>query len=388
MNFTKVMCLFLTITAVIVAQTAPAPSFSITPYGLVQYRLRANLTSQTDTADVKSKQNLYTNQIGFYAGFKATIGPQLKLQFQIGNDWITTETITYKTNNNPDYSKKGLFPYFHLAFANWNPGPFALSFGKIPVESFGPLDLLERSIATNTYGSSGSIGGASFVGWQTGTNGSLIAIKAEVPILKKTTKLAVNLTYSIINGDSSLNTVRGQSLSPNPNSNPNEQLFILDVPIVLKSFTLVPQFYTVLNRNYNTTIEEGDNEYGAGLSAILKIDKVSLRAKSGFATFGNGNSRGTDPEYQHLGFIGGIGASAPVGPGVANLEFIVSTDKNTKVDDSRYVYPYLDVKYAYNAVKYLDIIPRIRLFVTKYSEINALEHRITTRPELIFQAKF
>ncbi len=378
------------------AQTAAPSAITITPYGLAHYRVRGDFTTQSDSAGNELKQKVYSNRISYYLGVKAQVHDKLSLQIQLGNDWVNTEVVSYKANNNQNYTK-ALFPYFHLAFASFTPGPFSFLFGKIPVESYGPLDLLERSIATNTYGSNGGLG-ASFVGWATGTNNSLIGLKAEIPVLKNETKLSINLTYAIIDGDAVLNTLRGQSLSADPKSNPSEQLFILDIPLKVKSLKLTPQIFTILNRNNNKYTEESDNEYGAGLTAELKSGKVSLRAKGGFATYDNQNTRVNYPvndttrttlaELEQFGFIGSIGTTVPAGPGNILLDVSVSSDENKKKSGSKVLYPYIDAKYSYSPVKNLDFVPRLRVFISKFDETNVIDKKTLVRPELIIQAKF
>lgn len=378
-------------------ETAASPSLTFTPYGLAHYRLRGDFTTQTDSADNELKQKTYSHRIGYYLGVKAQVHEKLSLQIQIGNDWVNTEAVSYKANNNSNYTTKSIFPYFHLAFASFTPGPFSFLFGKIPVESYGPLDLLERSIATNTYGSKGGLG-ASFMGWVTGTNNSLIGLKAEIPVLKKESKLSFNLTYAIIDGDAVLNTIRGQALSADPKNNPSEQLLILDIPIAVKNLTITPQVFTVLNRNTNKYTEKSDHEFGAGLAAGLKAEKVSFRARGGVATYNNENTRSDYPvndttrttlaKLEQFGFIGSVGTTVAAGPGSILFDVAVSTDENKKKSGSKVVYPYIDARYSYSPVKNLDFIPRVRAFITKFDETNEIDKKVLVRPELIIQAKF
>mgnify|MGYP001164257615 FL=1 len=392
--------LFLNLSTEIVAQASvptPATLPSITPYGLVHYRLRGNLNSQKDTAGNTLSQNIYSHRVAYYLGVKAQVSDQLSVQVQIGNDWVMTDVVNYKLNNNWNYSK-GIAPYFNLAFATWNPGPFNFSIGKLPVVSYGPLDLLERSIATNTYGSGGPGLGASFLGWISGTSNALIGLKAGIPVLKSETKLAATLTYAIIDGDGALNTIRGQILSNDPKRNPSAQLLILDLPFANGALSLTPQFFTVLNRNFNKNTEKSDVEFGAGIDAGIKAGKISFRAKGGYATYSNKNTRtdfpvndttiSTLPKLKQVGAIGSVGTSIPAGPGIALLDIAISSDENSVVQGSRIIYPYIDAKYNWSPTKNFDIIPRVRFFITQYGNSYALDSRTWIWPELIFQAKF
>jgi hypothetical protein len=306
--------------------------------------------------------------------------------------------VSYLANNNWDYSTKGLFPYFHLAFGTWNPGPFSFSFGKIPVESFGPLDLLERSIATNSYGSGGPGYGATFLGWITGTHNSLIGLKAAIPVISEPTKLSINVTYAIVDGNTILNTARGQTLAEEPKSNPSAQLVVLDLPIQSGVFTATPQAFYIFNRNYNKNTEKGDGEFGAGIALGYKVGIVSLRAKGAYAAFSNKNTHTDFPvndttirtitEYSFAGVYGSIGTSITAGPGIVHLDFAVNTDENRKKDGSKVTFPYIDLKYAISPVKNFDIIPRFRTFITVYDNAWALDSKVMLWPEVIFQAKF
>lgn len=399
-RYTTILGLFFLILSLeISAQSTVLPKNkpAITLYGLAHYRLRGCFNSQTDTTDIKKTQSLYQHRIAYYAGIKAQVNSQLSLQLQIGNDWVNTEQVNYITNNNWN-SAKGLFPYFHLAFGTWNPGPFNFSFGKIPVESFGPLDLLERSIATNTYGSGGPGYGATFLGWITGTHNSLIGLKVGVPILSELITFSTNITYAIVDGNTTLNSTRGQLLAEEPKRNPSAQLVVVDFPVQAGVLTSTPQAFYVFNRNYNRNTEKGDGEFGVGFAIAYKASRVSLRAKGAYASFSNKKSHTdfpvsdtvirTIPEYSYTGIYGSIGVSIAAGPGTVHIDFAANSDENSKKDGSRVIYPYIDLKYGLSPIQNLEIIPRFRAFITLYDDSWALKSKVMLWPELILQAKF
>ncbi|HON11855.1 MAG TPA: hypothetical protein PLE24_13390, partial [Chitinispirillaceae bacterium] len=162
--------------------------------------------------------------------------------------------------------------------------------------------------------------------------------------------------------------------------------------------SLTPQFFTVLNRDFNKNTEKGDAEFGGGLEAGFKAGNAGFRVKGGFASFSNKNTRkdfpvndttiSTLPKRTQVGVIGSVGTSIKAGPGVVHLDAALSTDENTAVEGSRIIYPYIDVRYNLSPVKNLDIIPRTRAFITSFGDSYTLSSRVWIWPELILQAKF
>lgn len=364
----------------------------ITPYGLAQYRFRDRLINQTYTDGAATRSdNVYSNQLGYYVGVKARVNKQLSLQFQIGNDWVNTETITYMSNNHTAglsslALRSGLYPFFHLAFAKWDPGIFNLTVGIIPEVSYGALDFIERSLAVGTYGSSSGYG-AGQISWAVGTNNSITGAKIGVPLLTSSIKVSAELTAAIV--DSAAHAVL---LEADPKSYPSMQLYVLDIPVTYKKLTAGLQIATVLFREYNVVSEKGDHEISVGANASYKISPDwSVRATTGFATFSNTNSQSVDSlQFKRVAMQLCGGTTIKAGIGTLIVDASYSTDENTKtVRDSYYGFWFLDAKYAYSANKNFDITPRLRIFNTQFPDIaSPASTKTEIRPEILFTGKF
>jgi hypothetical protein len=370
------------------AQEQAAPV--ITPYGLAQYRLRVRSISETPRIGSDSSQLAYLHQIGYYAGFKAKINDQVSFQVQIGNDWVNTEQVTYLTSNHVG-KKNSLFPFFHLAYAKWDPGVVNISVGIVPENGYGALDLLERSLALGNYGTSQGFG-AGQVGWITGTTGSITGLKLGVPILKSDVKLSAELLTTIVDDSTS---ARSQKWFSSTKNNPSQQLYILDLPFSIGGLTLTPQIAAVLFRKYNYTTQKGDNELDVGFAGAYKINAIaSIRANAGYGTFGNANSHKSNStadsvEFKRKGTLAGIGGTLKAGPGNILLDVNYSSDENTKTTNSSLnSFYYGDLKYVWSANKNFEITPRVRVFSQKFPDNAALKSKTETRPELIFTGKF
>jgi len=366
--------------------TGPAVSF----YGLAQYRLRDRIYSQSFKAgDSTYSRNVYTNQIGYYAGLKAKVNDQVSLQFQIGNDWVNTETITLLSSNHYGL-KSGTYPFFHLAYAKWDPGVVNVSVGIIPEAAYGALDLIERSLATGTYGSAQGYG-AGQVGWITGANNSITGAKVGVPLLKSTVKLSAEFLAAIVDSAAHAATV-----AKDPKSYPSRQLYVLDFPVSYKNLTAGVQVAAVLFREYNQVTEKGDNEFSAGFSGSYKVSpKLSVRANAGFASFSNknshtGNTTADSIEFSRVGTLAGVGGTYKAGPGNVLVDLNYSSDENTKTTlDSKYGFLYSDIKYVWSANKNFEITPRLRIFSTNYPDGSAtIKSKTEYRPELLLTGKF
>lgn len=368
------------------AQSGPAVTF----YGLAQYRLRVRSTVERPATGSDSSQLYYGNQIGYYAGFKAKVNDQVSFQAQIGNDWVNTDQVTYLTSNHVG-KKNSLFPYFHLIYAKWDPGILNISAGIVPENGYGALDLLERSLALGNYGTSQGFG-AGQVGWITGTNNSIAGLKVGIPLLKSDIKLSAEVSASIVDDSASQ---RKQIWFTNAKNDPQQQLYILDIPLQYKGLSITPQFATVLFRKYNYATQKGDNEFDVGLAGTLKFnDVISVRANLGYATFSNENSHvdnktADSVEFNRVGALAGIGTTIKAGPGNVLLDVSYSSDEDTKtIADSKNSFYYGDIKYVWSANKNFEITPRLRLFVQNFPDKAAIKTKTETRPELIFTGKF
>lgn len=361
-----------------------------TPYGLVQYRYRVLSTSITTAANTDSAQLAYLHMIGYYAGLKVKVNGQVSFQVQIGNDWASTEQISYLTSNHIG-KKNMLFPYFHLAYVKWDPGVVNISAGIVPENSYGALDLLERSLALGNYGSMKGYG-AGQIGWQTGTNGTIAGFKIGVPVLKSNVKLNVEILSAIV--DDSTNA-RKQSWFADAKNNPSQQLYVLDLPLSVGALTVTPQFAMVLFRKYNYATQKGDSEFEAGFGGSYKLNNaVLLRANAGYATFGNAsshksNSTADSVEFNRVGTLAGIGTTVKAGPGNLLLDVNYSSDENTKTSKSSHNnFYYGDIKYTWSANKNFEITSRVRIYKQEFPDGNVLKSKTEIRPELIFTGKF
>lgn len=365
-----------------------ASLLKVTPYGHAQYRLRLKMTYRNTGDEVLSTYE-YPNQIAYFLGTKALVGDQLVLQFQLGNDWVATEKVDWTANNNFG-AKSGVYPYFHLAYAAWNPGPFHLAFGIQPVFNYGPLDLLERSIrfsgtavvnGDTTTVQGGSYAGAALVTYPVGTNNSFMGLSLGAPILKDEFKLGVDYFMTIIEN-------RPESFLAEPEINPNALLSVINLPMAAGDFTITPQAFVLLFKYYSAETGEGDHEFGGGLAATYKLgDKSSLRASFGVAQNSAEKSELLG-ERTKRGYIAGLEGKFGAGPGSLIAAVNWSGDETVDQDDSMLHFLYTDLKYGWGVYKGLVLMPRVRTFTTLYPDGMADEYKLEVRPELLFIAAF
>jgi hypothetical protein len=421
---------------------APAPSAEAKPaakpepkvdlYGSASYRFRGRLWNATDKDDKSGSSFDYLNLLGWSFGAKVKVDDQLSLQFQIGNDLNSGESITWWNNKAPQgrsYLAGADNLYVHLAYGTWNPGPIYLTGGVIPVVSNGTLDLLERSMSTGKYDES------IFQTWSSQLINSLIALKLGVPVVKEGVKVNAELTYSIIDpriqslvksGDAGLVTPNAD-----PKSNSTGNLFILDIPVAAGDLKVTPEITYILNRNYNETLEKGDDELIYGFSASYKVNAgISVNANFAAGSISNenslvgayGNVKRSDTnttvadanKYVSNGLLYGIGGSIKAGPGTVMIglsagnsyngaeEYLLTTtdnsdpenpvvavknyDPKTLTDRDDYI---VDVRYTWNIHSKFNIAPRWRFYYSAYDEDSGkLKSKIENRPELVMTWSF
>jgi len=413
-----------------VAEAKPAakPETKVDLYGAVQYRFRDRMHSQTDTAGNTGSTNDYQNLLSWRAGLKAKVNDQLSLQIQIGNDWGAGEGVGWANNNstkgrlltlsgvpvilyNSDktdsvsstsYSLNGYQNlYVHLASFKWNPGYMFVEGGVISLPSNGTLDLLERSLNFGKYDE------AAFQGWSTELNASMIGIKVGIPILRDDFKLGLELFQTVIDERTqSLGTIQDKITD-----NPSSPMFVVTLPIEASGLKLTPELTYILNRNYNTTTEKGDDEVLLGASASYAVNKeISVSLLGGYGSVSNENSNvgeyGTSKKsdkiakdkadttkiYKSEGTMFGVGANIKAGPGAVQFDFKYNTAVNAKddatKDKTKYDYMYTDIRYAYKANDKFTITPRYRNYYRTYPPKNANESRMENRLELILEGSF
>ncbi len=392
----KVVEKLLIITAILFsspfARVEPQDS-TVTFYALAQYRLRIDYTRVTDSAQYTLSASEYSNRIGFYWGTIINPSPDFLLQFQFGNDWVSTEMVSYSGNNPATVSDKKYppfsVPYFHLASAQWNPGIFRFAAGKIHLQSFGPLDLIERSLAGGTYSE------AAFISWSVATNNSLMGIRAGMQLLQNSFNLGIDLFSTVIETRRQ-NLINDDGLTDNNPSNPAAVMTLADIPVSVGNLSFTPQFSLIFNRNYNASRDKSDHEISAGFTLSYQFpNSLSASLYGAFARLSNVNSRnpldsssffesGTAPVYDQRGFITGAGTTVPLGPGELIFEARYSNAYNLRDNGSLSHYIFGDLKYAWKPGQYVTIMPRFRMFTTIFplSKSN-LKFSSLLRPELI-----
>lgn len=377
---------------------------TFTPYGMAQYRLRYDLTRKDSTFQTVSKENSnilkdtnviltsgnYSNRIAYKLGLKVNVNPQVLFQFEIGNDWVSTEEVSglnYNYLNRRKTSKNyDLFPWFSLAYVQWDPGYMHILAGIIPVKGSALLDLYAASIYYNRKYTNAANTPFSVI-----TNGSIQALKLGAPILKGDFKLGVDITATVLEQRTVVSV-------KNFEYNNDAVTFLLDIPMSFKGLTLTPQFLINVNRNFKDTTyrtesalvimdKTSNNEIGGGIDLGYKFsDLVSVRCGFGIMGLSNDNiTVNKDSIYQRLGMNFTSGATAKLGPGKLDLDFNFSTDKDLEDSNSLIKYPFIDLKYGLALNKNFSIIPRLRFFITLNHDESSL---LIGRPELIVSGSF
>lgn len=364
---------------VIALATAALSGVVVTPYGHAQYRLRMKAyvrDSASGDENIVSKKYEYKNRIAYFLGTKAVFDEQFLLQFQIGNDWVFTGPVDWEANNNW-MAKSGNYPFFHLAYAAWDPGAFHLAFGIQPLVSHGPLDLLERSIRGNAYDL------AAWLSWPVGTNNSMMGLSVGAPVLTNDFKLGIDLFSTVV-------TDRPDQFLEDPAINPNGILNVVTVPMAAGKLSIAPQAYALLFKEYSSVTGEGDHEFGAGFSARYALgDKSYLRVLAAGSRNSNENSRlDSEALVTYQGIIAGVSGSFAAGPGSISAAFTWSSSENIEVEESIAHYLYSDLKYGWGVRKGLVLMPRVRTFTMLPNESSDITYQLEIRPELIFIGSF
>jgi hypothetical protein len=363
------------------AETTQAPAVSFTPYGLSQFRLRYDITT-VSANDKKTTTGVYSNRLGAKFGVNVKAGDQTTFQFEIGNDWASTEEVT----NIDDATKEiGVFkryrPYVHLASVNWNPGYMHIMTGIIPIKGTPMLDLIGRSIDKHQK----NYAEAGHVNWAITTDNSLIGLNAGVPIFKDAFKLGVEFTTAV------LESRKATAFTGDSRTNASAVTMMLGVPMTAGGVTINPQVLMTPSRNLSVDSISGtknrDPELAGGLDLLFKFSEAaSMNAGFGAAHITNKNSKtGTTPEYRRTGINAAAGTAIKMGPGKFTFDFIISFNKDSMKKDSLEVYPFVDLKYGWNVNKYFSLMPRMRGFWYIYPNETV---KTMIRPEIIFTGAF
>ncbi|MDR0307006.1 MAG: hypothetical protein LBI42_09255 [Chitinispirillales bacterium] len=362
-----------------VEKPAAKAGLEVKPYGDAQYRFRGAI--QTRSNDDESQSGFdYSNRFSWRAGVRAKVDDQLSLQFQVGNDWAAAENVQWSSQGGRSSA------LVHLAYGTWNPGYMSLSVGVVPVNSHGPLDLLERSLNLHNDVDgmgAGNYAAASHDGWSTRQNNSLMGVKVGAPIVKGDIKVGAELLTSVTRP-------RTQSVAATkdkPKANPSAALFILDLPVSAGNLKVTPQAAAVLNRVYNTAEEEGDHEMIFGGSVAYKISSaLSVNAMGAYGSVSDENAS-DKATFERVGTIFGVGCSYNIGPGAVQLEYKMSTAEDKKIKDSDVAYHYIDGRYTIKVHSKFTIAPRWRTYITSPGAKNSTTS-MENRPELTFTASF
>ncbi|MGB7569380.1 MAG: hypothetical protein WBM07_16075 [Chitinivibrionales bacterium] len=354
------------------ASAAVAPAPLITWSGLAMYRLRMEIVSNNLKAGIDQENANYSNQIAYHFGAKIKPNDQLTMGFDIGNDWYATELVTGIPGNY--YTKRDPYtPWFDLAYAQWDPGYLHLAAGIIPVKGSALMDLLGVSILYNK-----SYHNAAHIPWGVVTNFSQTALRIGAPILKDDFKLGV---------DVSSGTIEYRAIGLGIDTmlfNSDAMEFLVEVPMSVAGLSIKPQSFLIPNRSFNAATKKSDMEFGVGIDLGYKIsDQFNLRAGFGYAHNSNNNSyRGVgDTAFDRAGTNSNIGTTLVLGPGKLDVDFNLSTEKNTKDTTVNDLYPFADFKYGWAVNKNFIIMPRCRFFITLPHVTFNTESRI--RPEII-----
>jgi hypothetical protein len=353
---------------------AALAELEVKPYGDAQFRLRGAYHTLSNDDDSQSALE-YSNRISWRTGVRAKVDDQLSLQFQIGNPYNAADNVNYQRNG---IGSIGV----HLAYGTWNPGSFFITAGIVPVNSHGPLDLLENSLNGTTIG---NFGAASHNGWATRTDNSLTGIRIGAPIVKGDVKVGAELFTSVTTFRE--HTIDNTDLSVEPKDNPSATLFVLDIPISSGALRVTPQVAMVMNRLYNSAEEKGDHEMAFGTSASYRVNpQLSLNLTGAYAMGSNDNTEATTTRDMSGIFVG-VGGSYRTGPGQIQLEYKMNTVENDKADKSGITYHYIDARYAIGVHSKFSITPRFRVYLTQ-PEADGAINTTELRPELIFTASF
>jgi len=349
---------------------------SLKPFGMAMYRLRYDVTAGR-TGDIWRSGGDYSNWIGYRVGIAATINDQLSGRFEIGNNWFGAEKVSgirynYDFQSNP----RGLFPFFTLAYCEWNPQYLHIQAGIVPVTGEAVKKLLGVSLVSGGKG----YACASHVPWGAVTNNGMQGLRIGAPVVLGSIKTGVDFFTTIL-------TQRTAGTASSFRTNSDAILFMLELPAVYGNISLVPQLMVLPNRNYDAKTDKSDHEFMGGFDGSYKINRnISLSLGYGVAWFPqNAAGDSTGMIRKQLGMNGGAGASMKIGPGKLELLFALSTDEDLEKQKSRTLYPYADIKYGWNVNGSFVIMPHLRMYVTDH---NNNDLTVISRPEMVFMGSF
>jgi hypothetical protein len=179
-----------------------ASPLAITWYGMAMLRFREDIITNFKTTDTVEASAALSQRIAYKIGARVKPNDQMLLQFELGNDWHATEEVDPKNY----LGKRGLSPWFSLAYAQWDPGYLTLAAGIIPVKGTALMDLLAVSIYYDKRYKA-----AAHFAWGDITNMSQTGMRIGVPVLKGGFKLGVEAMTAVIqqrNADLGVDTMK------------------------------------------------------------------------------------------------------------------------------------------------------------------------------------
>lgn len=380
---------------VVVPAPAQAPDkegIKATFYGMAMYRFRWIAYANFRKDDGIESANDYQNKLAYKAGVKVKVNDEVSGQFEAGNDWYGTETVEAVAKGNFLGSHRDIYPYFSLAYIQWNPCCFFVDVGIIPVPGSSMLDLIGSGFAADKE-SGTAYQKAAHTSWGIITNFSLPGFRLGVPILKDEFKLGVEIVTSVLEERGVAARIPDSLLKNN-----SGVMLMADFPMSTGSLTVKPSFIVNFNRFYrdsgNSAVnikDKADHEYGFGVEAGYKVSSAAcVRLGLGYARMSNENSRlPAQAAFDEEGVDGNIGTTLVLGPGKLNFDFSLSTDENNNLGDSRVYYPFVDLKYGWEVNRNFTILPRTRLFFTRAAENDGRYiTKFTTWPEIIIFGSF
>jgi len=348
------------------------------------YRFREIVYYNILNNNAKEKAHDYQNKLAYKFGVKVKVNDEVSGQFEIGNDWYATETVDAINKGNFAGSHRDIYPYFSLAYVKWNPGCMYMDVGIIPVAGSSLMDLIGNAmLADKRYGT--AYAGAAHVSWGIITNFSVPGFRLGIPILKEDFKLGIDLTSTVLDEKTIKPAIEDAVIHNN-----STIMFMADLPMSSGALTLKPSFIVNFNRFYKDRVfqtattykkNQADNEIGTGLEIGYKLsDAVCLRGGLGFAMMSNKNTwsgRDSVPDITTGAAAGAkiaeikidekainsnIGTTCKFGSGKLDIDLMLSTDVNKKVDSTQVIYPFVDLKYTWAVNKNFNIMPRTRMY--------------------------
>lgn len=348
------------------------------PYGLAQYRLIGDYYSATDSSNKNSNSLNFSNKVAICFGFYVKYKSLLLFHFQFGNDWLKNEQIGYPSKQSAILSEikyfPFLFPFVHLAYIKWTPGPFFIAAGKMKIDNFGALDLIERTVVSNNYD------GTAFIGWSDAINNSIIGIRTGIIGKSKTFCFSSDFFTTIIK--------RLQS-------NKNSLLGVFNLQFQNRHFSLHPQVALFFNKYPDSISSNIKLEKAIGLTTYYYVNElVSLNltsAWSHFETIDETFSKDIVPKqhnsfnYDHNGFQLGLGSSIKCGSSIMilNSKYSKSGNRNAGHSEDHF----LSNNFIFKLILHpnMFVTAQIRFFHIFSSQ---KDYRLyAVRPEIIFDFK-